>query len=599
MKKEKRMHKSIRTRTFTYLMLSMVILIMGFTVLFFGYQSRLYEKEYATTQLFGAEKTAESVSNLLMEIRQNAYYLCCNESLAKVLVNDENMSFLKQGLELRQILTVYTDVPSSSNLSNTYACLLVDNQFDITMSVGQIKSLRDSINTRVYSSEMVCQEDWYQQTVARGTQIYAFLDEQQSNRVFFTHLLRNIYITDSRYTNDVGVMLYIMPKSTLTNALRSSQISEDSISLLMFDGKILCSTDEGKFNSGEVITDDVLPVSRANDSNTIVEVKLDGKKYAMSGRNMDECWQVITLTPAFSMWNSIGEMLPVFAVSAVILIALAMLISTTFAAKLSAPIAALSGAMQETRSKGELPSPIPVPKADREIEYLYQSYNEIAENIRHVTEMEKQKASELQRTELKALQSQINPHFLYNTLDSVNCIALMNGEEDIAAMVTALISILKYSVHFTKTYVSLQEEINYLQQYITIQKLRFGDNFHIELDIPEQFMQVQVAKLMIQPLVENALFHAENSEQMLEIRVWCEEKDGLILIHVCDNGTTADAEQLNAMLSDQSATERFGIGIRNVNRRIQLMSGGNCGIHYQRGPEGGLDAVISLPHVAC
>lgn len=595
----KRLHNSIRTRTFSYLMFSMVLLILGFTVLFVGYQSRNYEKEYASTQLFGTEKTAEAVSNLLTDIRQNAYYLCCNESLADVLVNDEGMNFLKQGLELRQILSVYTDVPSSSNLSNTYACLLVDSQFDITMSVGQMKSLRDSINTRVYSSEMVCQEDWYQQTVARGTQIYAFLDEEQSNRVFFTHLLRNTYIKDSRYTNDVGVMLYIMPKSTLHNLLRGSQISENSISLLLFDGKILCSTDETLLSAGLGVTDEVLPVSRLKNTDSLVEVKLGGQTYAMSGCSMDERWQVLTLTPAFSIWNSVGEMLPVFAVSAVILIVLAMGISSIFAARLSAPISRLSQEMRDTRSKSELPTPIPVPKADREIEYLYQSYNEIAENILHVTEMEKQKASELQRTELKALQSQINPHFLYNTLDSVNCIALMNGEEDIAAMVSSLISILKYSVHFTKVYVSLQEEINYLQQYITIQKLRFRDNFRFILDIPEEFMQVQVAKLMIQPLVENALFHAENSEQMLEIRVWCEEKDGQILIHVCDNGTTADTEQLNRMLADQTATERFGIGIRNVNRRIQLMSGGKCGIHYERSAEGGLDAVIRLPHTEC
>lgn len=595
----KRLHNSIRTRTFSYLMFSMVLLILGFTVLFVGYQSRSYEKEYASTQLFGTEKTAESVGNLLTDIRQNAYYLCCNESLADVLVNDEDMSFLKQGLALRQILSVYTDVPSSSKLSNTYACLLLDGQFNITTSVGQIRSLRDSINTRVYSSETVCQEEWYQQTVARGTQIYAFLDEEQSNRVFFTHLLRNIYITDSRYTNDVGVMLYIMPRSTLRNVLRSSQISEDSISLLLFDGKILGSTDETLLSTGLSVTDEVLPVSRLKNTESLVEVKLGGRTYAMSGCSMDEHWQVLTLTPAFSIWNSLNEMLPVFAASAVILIVFAMGISSIFAARLSAPISRLSQEMRDTRSKSELPTPIPVPKADREIEYLYQSYNEIAENILHVTEMEKQKASELQRTELKALQSQINPHFLYNTLDSVNCIALMNGEEDIAAMVSSLISILKYSVHFTKVYVSLREEINYLQQYITIQKLRFRDNFRFVLDIPEEFMQVQVAKLMIQPLVENALFHAENSEQMLEIRVWCEEKDGQILIHVCDNGTTADTEQLNRMLADQTATERFGIGIRNVNRRIHLMTGEEYGIHYERSAEGGLDAVIRLPHTEC
>lgn len=593
------MHNSIRVRTFRYLMLSMVILIVGFTVLFFAYQKNIYEEEYASTQLFGTEKTAETVENLLSNIRQNSYYLCCSESLADVLVNAEGMDAVRQSNALRQIMSLYIDVPSSQYLTNTYASLILDEQFGIENGIARLNSMASLLNARVYSSKNMDQMDWYNRTRNMNAQIYAFLDKNRPDYVFFSHALRNSYITDPRYTNDVGVMLYVMPKNMLHNLLKNSQISEDTISLLFFEGKLLCTTDEKQFALGQAVSEDVLPLSQLKSSTDMLDVQLEGVRYTMSSLRMNESWQVVTLTPAFDMWSSMSKMLPVFALSAVILCALGMVISTVLAAKLSAPIAALSSAMRETRSKAELPTPLPVPRADREIEYLYRSYNEIAENIREVTEKEKQKASELQKTELKALQSQINPHFLYNTLDSVNCIALMNGEEDIAAMCTALISILKYSVHFTKTYVSLQEEINYLEQYITIQKLRFRDNFRFVLDIPEEFMQVQVAKLMIQPLVENALFHAENAEQMLEIRVWCEEKDGQVLIHVCDNGTTADADQLNAMLEDQSATERFGIGIRNVNRRIRLMTENRCGIHYQRSEQGGLDAVITLPCAEC
>ncbi len=162
-------------------------------------------------------------------------------------------------------------------------------------------------------------------------------------------------------------------------------------------------------------------------------------------------------------------------------------------------------------------------------------------------------------------------------------------------MVTSLISILKYSVHFTKIYVSLAEEINYLNQYIAIQKLRFEDNFSFAVNIPQDFLKVRVVKLMIQPLVENAPFHAENSEQTLKIRVWCEEKNENILIHVCDNGLTADADRLNAMLDEKMDVERFGIGIRNVNRRIRLMAGEGYGIRYAKREDSGLDAVITLP----
>ncbi len=591
------MPKSIRTRMFRYLLLSMALIILCFAVLFFSYQNRLLGEEYTATLLFSVEKTKESVNGLLTSIRQNAYYLCCNSALANALMNMDKSSGVKQINIIRQILSINTNIPSSAYLSNTGTVLLLDGQFPSVMGMAQLNSLNVPINTRVFRSEGVAQTAWYQKTKEFGTAIYAFLDEEQPDKIFFSHRLNNIYLADERYTDEVGTMLYIMPKSSLRKNLAGNQISSDTISLLAFDDMLLCTTDEEHFSIGSTVDESMLPLSKLQAGQRTAAVQMHGKSYIMAKKRIDEHWQVLMLFPVFDLWSSMQTLMPMFLLGAVILILIAVIVSSTFARRLSAPIVKLSGAMRKARSKCELPDTIPVPKADREIEYLYQSYNEIVENIRYVTEIKRQKHAELQRAELKALQSQINPHFLYNTLDSVNCIALMNGEEDIATMVTSLISILKYSVHFTKIYVSLAEEINYLNQYIAIQKLRFEDNFSFAVDIPQDFLKVRVVKLMIQPLVENALFHAENSEQTLEIRVWCEEKNENILIHVCDNGLTADADRLNAMLDEKIDVERFGIGIRNVNRRIRLMAGEAYGIRYTKHEDSGLEAVITLPKI--
>ena len=589
------MGKSIRTRMFRYLLLSMVLIIFGFTVLFVSYQNRLLGEEYTSTLLFSVEKTEEAVNGLLMSIRQNAYYLCCNSGLADALMSMEKGNGVKQYNIIRQILSTNTDIPSSTYLYNTSSLLLIEEQFPSVMGIIQLNSLKDPLNTRVFRSENVNQTEWYKKTKEFGTTIYAFFDAEQPEKIFFSHRLNNIYLADERYTNDVGTMLYIMPKSILKKHLSSNQISSDTISLLVFNDTLLCTTDEEHFSIGTTVDEAVLPLSKLQNGQKTATIQLHGKNYILARQRLDDQWQVLMLFPIFNLWSSMHALMPMLLLGAIILIAIAVIVSGAFARKLSAPIVKLSNSMREAREKCELPSVISVPKADKEIEYLYQSYNEIVENIQYVTEMKRQKHAELQRTELKALQSQINPHFLYNTLDSVNCIALMNGEEDIATMVTSLISILKYSVHFTKIYVSLEEEINYLNQYIAIQKLRFEDNFQFEVNIPQALLKVKVVKLMIQPLVENALFHAENSERTLEIRVWCEEQEENILIHVSDNGTTADAEQLNAMLNEKMDVERFGIGIRNVNRRIQLMAGEGYGIHYVKHEDNSLDAIITLP----
>ena len=275
---------------------------------------------------------------------------------------------------------------------------------------------------------------------------------------------------------------------------------------------------------------------------------------------------------------------------------LALLISVMFSRPLSRPIIELSNAMVNARRAHALPERIPVIRSSDEIEYLYHSYNDIVDNIHRISEMERAQNAKLQATELKALQSQINPHFVYNTLDSVACIALMHGEADIATMVASLISIMKYSIRFSDMQVELCEEVDYLQQYIQIQKLRYHDSFDFLCDIPTEYDHVLVPKLMIQPLVENALFHAENQDHRLKIQVFCESDQSLFRIHVCDNGSGADADQLNAWLRDGNGGEKFGIGIRNVNKRIQLMSSEEYGIHYALLPDGGLDAMIVLPY---
>ena len=108
-------------------------------------------------------------------------------------------------------------------------------------------------------------------------------------------------------------------------------------------------------------------------------------------------------------------------------------------------------------------------------------------------------------------------------------------------------------------------------------------------------MAVRVSPIILQPLVENSLFHAGTQDGSLRIRLYCEEKDGYLLIHVTDNGAAGNAERINGYLMEDGALDGHGIGIRNVNRRISLLSGGRGSLHYAQLPDGGLDAIVRIP----
>ena len=486
-------------------------------------------------------------------------------------------------------------IPTAERLYSARQLLLVDEQFPFAHAPDTLFSMDSFHTVHVYSSLGVKDEEWYRKTQEYNAQIYAFLHPQSPDNVFFSHLLLSAHLTDPHHSPEAGVMLYVMPQTSLNTLLRNEQMSDGSVSLLLFHDMLLGTTDENLLPSGTVVTEELLPLSQLSSQQT-ARISLGGETYSVTSRSISSEWRVVLLTPTVNAWQSLKALLPFICIALIALTAIALLISVMFSRRLSAPIVNLSNSMVRASDAHALPLPLPVPASDEEIEHLYHSYNNIVENIHRISALEREQNARLQKTELKALQSQINPHFIYNTLDSIGCIALINGVEDIATMVASLISILKYSIRFSHTYATLREECDYLNQYIQIQKLRYSDRFRFECDVPEHFSEARVPRLMLQPLVENALFHAENADQLV-IRVWCETQDELFLIHVSDNGSGANPDQLNALLrtDPEAAGQKFGIGIRNVNKRIQLMAGEDYGIHYRLLENGGLDAVIRLP----
>ncbi|MGN0778477.1 MAG: sensor histidine kinase [Aristaeellaceae bacterium] len=588
------MHNSIRKRTFRYLLIAMILLIMVISVIIINYFSKQYREQYISAQLYMTEKTAETVSDLIRSMKQDAYYLCCSESLAEALLNDENYTLATQSRMIHTAFSMNTGTATTPLLGKASASLLVDPQFPCAQSWPKIFAFDTSQRESVYSAAWVCDADWYQQAVAYNAEVYAFLSPQKPDWVYFARLQRNFYLNDPSYSDIVGVVVYGMPQISLSAMLKNDQMDETAISLLLFNGKPLACTSDSLLQDASWDTAALL--AGLPEKNHTASIRLCSRDYTVSSLSVNQHWKVIILQPAVGLWHSMRDALQLIAIFLLMLVGLALLFSAMFSRQLSRPIIELSNAMVNARKAHALPERIPVIQSDDEIEYLYHSYNDIVDSIHRISETERAQYAKLQATELKALQSQINPHFVYNTLDSVACIALMHGEEDIATMVASLISILKYSIGFSDLRVELCEEVDYLQQYIQIQQLRYHDSFDFLCDIPCEYDHVLVPKLMIQPLVENALFHAESHEHRLNIHVWCENEHGLLRIHVCDNGSGADPEQLNAWLHSDDGGEKFGIGIRNVNKRIQLMSSEEYGIRYRLLPDGGLDAMIILPY---
>ncbi|NRF94937.1 sensor histidine kinase [Paenibacillus frigoriresistens] len=206
-----------------------------------------------------------------------------------------------------------------------------------------------------------------------------------------------------------------------------------------------------------------------------------------------------------------------------------------------------------------------------------------------------------QQAEFTVLMSQINPHFLYNTLGTVKWYARMNHQAEIEQMVTSVIELLKSSVRRVGEFHSLEQEINQLKNYIYIQKIGYGDAFIMDYDVDERLLESEVPYFILQPLVENAILHGiEMSKGSGRIVLHARVEEKQLLLIVEDNGVGMEAEQalnlLNAATRKESVPGVTSIGIHNVNERIQLYYGEKYDLSYESAPGLGTKAIVRIPH---
>lgn len=200
-----------------------------------------------------------------------------------------------------------------------------------------------------------------------------------------------------------------------------------------------------------------------------------------------------------------------------------------------------------------------------------------------------------QKAELKSLKMQINPHFLYNTLESINWLAREKGATDVSKMVKALGDLMRTSIG-GEDWITLEDELHNVSNYILIQKYRYGEKLKVAFQTETAALGVKVPKLIIQPLVENAIMHGFDSSRVCgEICIQCRTQGAEVVISVTDNGKGIEPDKLASLFSDAHEGSHAGIGLINIHRRIQLYYGEAFGLTVESQPGQGTAVSIHIP----
>ncbi len=287
-------------------------------------------------------------------------------------------------------------------------------------------------------------------------------------------------------------------------------------------------------------------------------------------------------------------------VASIVLIILAIAIARL----ISKPLERLEGAMSTARDR-QYNEIVPTTDSFREVNRLAMYYNTMQVEIQNHIEKERELVLAQKDAEFKALQTQIAPHFLYNSLDSINCMAQIHGEHDISRMILSLGKIFQYNMQYTSNIVTFHDELMHVRNYVTLQAINYQDRFRIEYDIPELCLKQSVVKFMLQPLVENAIHHGINQKKsggLITIQAMMDEND--LVVSIRDNGSgmkADDLDELSKILSSssdellQQQMKSKKIGILNVNLRLKLLFGEAAGISVTSKKGLGTTFTIRIP----
>lgn len=326
----------------------------------------------------------------------------------------------------------------------------------------------------------------------------------------------------------------------------------------------------------------------------IIEDGLE-KQYTISTSNYSD-WKVVGAV----YLDDIAPYAPYLKRFFVIVSLFAVLVAALSAAVLSAnilhPIKDILKSMDQFKN-GNLDARIEI-QQNNEISEIAKEFNSMTIQIKNLIKENKEVEKAKRKTELKALQDQINPHFLYNTLDSIVWMSEVGNNKDVVKMTSSLAKLFRISISKGDQFITVEEELEHIKSYLTIQKIRYGNKLEYHLNVDETLMKNKILKIIIQPLVENAIYHGiKNMPGTGTINLNVEKRDENMVITVRDDGVGMDQETIDKIMNEAQtkATKAEGVGINNVIERIKLNYGEEYGLRYESEVYCGTQVEIILP----
>lgn len=399
-------------------------------------------------------------------------------------------------------------------------------------------------------------------------------------------MVKNIYLARTVYNRDNyrenGLLVLLINKDFLDSVYQGLTGNLKNIAIVSGNNEQIASRNP----DDAYIFSDTLMDTLVEDKGEKLDEKAGLFVSYVSLKNPD--WKVVAYVTLDELYKDAYALRRNLVVLSIISVLLLSVLNAFIAVDFVKPINKLVKGMKKVQ-KGESNVYVHEDRKD-ELGFLNTTFNEMSSEINHLVNWVYREQLTRKEAELKALQSQINPHFLFNTLEAINWMAHLNNVPEISSTVSDLSDLMEASIGRDDRLITVEEEFTYADKYISLLKRRFENRIELVRNVSEDVLGIKIPRLLIQPLVENAVYHGlEKTRSKGVITLNAAKTDGILAIEVVDNGTGMGKDELDALnerlsmdnntyFKTLSEKKLKSIGIENVNRRIKLFYGENYGL---------------------
>lgn len=479
-----------------------------------------------------------------------------------------------------------------------------DNMIDdIALISGKGELIESMPALRLKDNSNVLEKDFFKKSMAESEyinfsmpHIRDLFDRNENSYSWVISLSRAVEVTDEGKATQ-ALLLINLNYRYFEEIFSNVNLGNGGYVYLTNDrGDIIWHPKQNEIYSGR-FNEDNKYAATLKDGITVENLR--GKNITLNVRTIGYTgWKLVGVTPSAALGiDGIKFRFFVLFVADLFLFLLAM-INAFISDKISNPIKRLDGSVREIES-GNLDVEI-LPSGSYEVEHLGKSIKNMLGRIKVLMSDLVAEHNAKRKSEFDTLQSQINPHFLYNTLDIIVWMIENENSDKAVNIVTALAKFFRISLSKGKNIITVKDEVEHVRNYLMIQNMRFKNRFEYSIDVDEKVLSYSSLKLMLQPLVENAIYHGmEFMDGDGEIDVKVFKEDDSLYFTITDNGLGMSEDMVETLLSKDFVPSKkgSGIGVKNVNERIKLYFGSEYGLKVESEPDEGTKITIHLPAV--